>query len=187
MMAGQITVYRSPDNRYRTTLYEKGGQRCFCLSEKTMKGTLLTEFSQNGKIVDQIYYKGGGAEEALKRHLNCEITVESRKEYERVRISSPCKKCNNEGKIARELDLANVGYVENVPVVPIFRCLGCGQRFYGMSEEYLNALVSRNTGLFEKEELERMGGDRRQFVNTLNEYIIRIFASKKITRLVVNE
>jgi hypothetical protein len=51
----------------------------------------------------------------------------------------------------------------------------------------MNALIKRNAELFEKDEVEEMKKDHDRFVNTLNEYVIRIFASKKITRLIVKE
>lgn len=185
-MTDLIVVYKSPDNRYRTSYFEKDGAKRFCLAEKTMKGALITEFSDSGRLIDQIYYKDGRSEELLRTHLGSEIVIEPISEYERVLVAVECKKCNKE-KVVRELDLVNTIHVENVPVVPIFRCLGCGERFYAMSEEYLRALVQRNAELFEKDEVEEMEKDQGVFVNTLNEYIIRIFASKKISRLIVKE
>ncbi len=185
-MTSPIRAYRSPDNRFKTAYFERNGAQRFCLAEDTMKGALLTEFSKSGKIIDQIYYKNRKAGDILKEYLGEEIVIEYVKEYERVRVAAECKKCNKE-KIVREMDLANAAYIADVPVIPIFRCINCGERFYGMSNEYLNALVQRNAELFEKDEVEELKRDYDRFVNTLNEYVIRIFASKKITRLIVKE
>jgi len=186
MMSSGIVVYKSPDNRYRTSYFEKGGLERFCVVEKTRKGSLISEFSRGGRIMDQIYYAGKAPEEILGAHFGGEVSVKAVPVYEKVKVSSSCKRCEDE-KVVRELDLATPALVESIPVVPTFRCLGCGERFYGMSEEYLGSLVKKNVGLFEGEELAQMEKDERLFINELNEYIIRIFASKKISRLIVNE
>lgn len=186
MTDGRTVAYRSPDNRCRTAYYEGNGGNFFCVSEKTLRGALVTEFAESGRLVDQVYYRGKAAEEALEGHLGHAVEIVPVQEYQRVSVSAECSKCHK-SKIGRELDFANLSGVDEVPVVPTFRCVACGQRFYAMSDEYLSSLVERNIGLFEKEELEERRKDGRLFVNTLNEYIIRIFASKKISRLVVKE
>jgi hypothetical protein len=185
-MTDLTLVYRSPDNRYRTAYYEKDGSVRFSIVEKTAKGSLISEFSRSGKIIDQVYHKNMNVEEVLYGLLGPRIVIQKVNEYERVKVSSRCRKCSNE-KVVRELDLATPALLREVPVVPIFRCLGCGERFYAMSEEYLSSLVKKNEGLFEREELGSRERDQGLFVNELNEYIIRIFASKKISRLVIKE
>ena len=186
-MSDTLRAYISPDGRYKTGSYEKNGKPRFCLSEKTRTGTLITEFSITGKITDQIYLKGKMPEASLRDYLGRDICLEKINAYEKIKVSASCKKCGSGNRISRELDLAVVSYVDNVPVVPIFRCTGCGERFYSMSAEYLEMLVSRNKDLFKKEELEEIEKDRMSSIKQLNEYIIRIFASKKITRLVIEE
>ncbi len=52
-----------------------------------------------------------------------------------------------------------------------------------LADEYLDALVKNNASLFGKDEIRERGKDGRAFVNTLQEYVIRIFASKRISRL----
>ncbi len=186
-MSEALRTYMSPDSRYKTSSYERNGKPRFCLSEKTRKGTLITEFSMAGKITDQIYLKEKMPEDSLRDYLGKEINVEKINAYERIKVSASCKKCGMENKISRELDLAVISYVDNVPAVPMFKCTGCGERFYAMSDEYLELLVSRNKDLFKKEELEEIEKDRISSIKQLDEYIIRIFASKKITRLVIVE
>lgn len=181
-----IRVFRSPDRRWKTEPFEIGKSRDYCLAEKTRNGSLITRFSLSGMVNDQVYYKNVEPETALGNYIGAELSVEYVSNYERVSVSTPCKKCGEE-KIAREMDLADPYLIENVQVVPLFRCLSCGERFYSMSKEYLSSLVERNVGLFETDEIEEKKKDPALFVNTLNEYIIRIFASKKITRLSVKE
>ena len=186
-MSNIITAYLSPDGRYRTMPYKKNAEDRFCLSEKTRKGTLITEFGKNGRIIDQIYLNGGDPESSLEKYLGISLHIEKKASYDRVNVSASCRKCGPREKIYRELDLTLISYVESVPVVPIFRCIGCGSRFYAMEIEYLNALVSRNTALFTEDERRGIEKDSESAIKELNEYIIRIFASKKIMRLVFEE
>ncbi len=185
-MVKPLMIYKSPDNRYRTDYFTRDGVRFFCVAERIRKGTLITEFTESGMPVDQEYYRDAEQEEALERRVGSRLEIFEVKEYQKVIPSAECGKCRD-GRIIREMDLTNPWLVEEIPVVPIFKCQGCGERFYAMSEEYLDALVERNLNLFDKGELEEKARDRWHFVNTLNEYIIRIFASKKISRLVVKE
>lgn len=72
-------------------------------------------------------------------------------------------------------------------MAPIFRCTKCDKRFYSITRTYLERLVDRKAELFDEKELEELRKDRETFINTLNEYIIRIFASKRIHKIVINE
>ena len=91
-------------------------------------------------------------------------------------------KCG-ESRIERELDQRDTANMTNIPVVPIFICKKCGSRFYSMSDEYLRRLVSRKESLFGADEIAEREKGEAEFVGTLQSYIIRIFASKKIQRL----
>ncbi len=186
MSDSRLRVNKSSDGRYRTSEYARGGKTLFCLAERTSGGTLITEFYKSGEAANQIHYKEGEAEKLLSSYLGAAIEIVSSGEYERVSISAQCLGCKRRAPV-RELDLALPESLIEVPVVPIFRCLGCGKRHYSMSKEYLRLLADRNPELFDKEELKERDKDEALFVNTLNEYVIRIFASKKISRLIVRE
>ncbi len=182
----RLKVNRSSDGRYRTCEYAKGGKTLFCLAEKAGGGTLITEFYKSGEVANQIHYKEGDAEKLLSSYLGTTIETVLSGKYERVSVSAQCTGCKK-NELSRELDLVQPEGISEVPVVPIFRCLFCGKRHYSMSKEYLRLLASRNPGLFDNEEIKEREKDEALFVNTLNEYVIRIFASKKISRLVVRE
>jgi hypothetical protein len=185
-MSKTLLAYRSPDNRCRTEVYLANEKKRFCLGEKTRSGALVTEFETSGVVLDQVHYKNAPVEESLAARLGVELSIAEVPAYERIRVAAACSKCNAD-KITRELDLVGGLLPEEVPVIPIFRCIGCGQRHYSMGREYLEALVKRNEGLFEEAEIAERNKDEKLFVNTLNEYVIRIFASKKISRLVIKE
>ncbi len=181
-MNSEIRAYKSPESRIRTEyIGREGGE--FCIAEKTKTGALVTRFARSGAVKDQVHYDSCGAESALSSYLGGKIVFVPIERYERVVAESPCKKCK-EKKVTRELDLVGIGMVENVPVIPLFRCLSCGERFYSMSSEYLGLLAERNAGLFEDDEIKEKEKDGELFIKTLNEYVIRIFASKRISRLV---
>ena len=94
-MSNIITAYLSPDGRYRTMPYEKNGEDRFCLSEKTRKGTLITEFGKNGRIIDQVYLNGANPESSLEKYLGINLHVEKKAGYERVNVSASCRKCGS--------------------------------------------------------------------------------------------
>ena len=53
---------------------------------------------------------------------------------------------------------------------------------YSMTDEYLRRIMQDKEGLFEPRELAEVRKDGNASVKMLQEYIIRIFASKKISR-----
>ena len=134
-------------------------------------------------MVKQAYFKGKTPEEILEEMLGPEnsIYVEFKKSYNGVCIGAKCPKCR--GDIARELDVCDIESVKDVPVVPILVCKSCRGRYYSLNKEYLDFLVEGNKHLFTQEELEEKEKNGKSFASELNEYIIRIFAAKKIPRL----
>lgn len=185
MQGSILTVYRSSDNRYRTAYYKKGPSEIFCIAERTAKGVLITEFGRNGSLINQVYLDKDDALQELKRHVSGffdDLRIEDVGEYEKVSINALCDACNTKS-VARELDFAVPALVTNVPVVQTLRCLKCGKRFYSVTRPYLKALVNGNLDLFDGGEIRQKDEDEERFINTLNEYVIRIFASKKINRL----
>jgi len=183
----RIEAHRSTDGRLRTESYSVCDELRFSIAEETTMGTLVTEFNDGGDVLNQVCTGTRDAEKALAGYLAeagiGTLNVANRGDcaYEPVRVDARCKSCK--GEIARELDLKRPDEIRNVPIVPIFICRDCGIKFYSMTDDYLRALVSRNEGLFKPDELSEKKRNEREFVNTIQEYIIRIFASKRISRL----
>lgn len=180
-MKEAITITRSPDGRCLSSIYQKGSERAFSLFERTGEGTLATEFMETGEILNMSYYHSAGLHEVIEKSLG-NVSIEDASAYTGILLKSPCTACGA-GPIQRELDLVPPASISKPPVIPLFKCASCGKRFYAIRNEYLELLAEGNSGLFEKEELEEMSKDRATFINTLNEYVIRIFASKKISRM----
>jgi hypothetical protein len=165
------------DGRYRAEIT----QSLTLIFEKTAKGVLVTELDKNVGVLDQQYINGADINNVLMSRLQEGFLITEMQEMPKTTIEKECGKCGT--RLIRELEFAPARALEAVPVVPIFRCGRCGMRFYSMTKEYLSKLVERNSGLFADSEIAELNADREKGINTLNEYIIRIFASKKINRI----
>jgi hypothetical protein len=184
MDADETVVYRSKDNRLRTSKYKAASSEAFCVAEKTREGVLLSEFNSDGEILNQHYVKEKDHLARLISYLKLPepVSVKEVDAYERVAVKAKCSKCSS-ASLVRQLDLVDPMSIADVPVVPMYICLKCSERHYSITDTYLRRLARMNTTLFSKEELAEMSKDEDSFVKQLYEYIIRIFASKKINRI----
>ena len=180
----RIRAYRSPDSRLRTDTYVTGGSECFAVAERVVSGTLITEFKPTGEVVNQVYSKANEVDSALSEYLGNDVKLDfvNTSSYEPVKVDASCMKCGTE-TIQRELDRQDTKTVYKVSVVPIFVCKTCKTRFYSMTDAYLKRLIENNISLFAAEEIEQRKKNEAEFVHELHEYIIRIFASKRIHKL----
>ncbi|MDE1823727.1 MAG: hypothetical protein KGI00_00545 [Candidatus Micrarchaeota archaeon] len=182
-MENRLDIYESDDKRLRTGTYSRNGMTLFCLAERTALGSLITEFTAKGEIANQVYKRGGEPMSELDSYLgNPASRVVKVGAYQGITIDAKCQKCGRAG-IRRELDSADPSSITNVPVMPTLKCAACGQRFYSITNNYIRNLVESNVDLFTKDELAEKAKDEGAFIKLLNEYIIRIFASKKISRI----
>jgi len=181
----RIEAYGSDDGRIRTAHYSHGEETRFSLAEEIKEGTLVTEFRSNGEVLDQVCVNGRDARTALGEYLkgigSLEVLSKAGSKYEPIGVNAPCPKCN--GEIARELDLKAPRDIAFVPVVPMFVCRSCKSRYYLLGDDYLKRLIHAKVGLFEKDEALEREKDEGLFLKTMHEYVIRIFASKRISRL----
>ena len=148
--------------------------------EKTRKGVLTTSIDKRLGVLDQEYVDAIDMDGAIMSRVPDARSVVAVDDMTKTVLERPCKMCGT--NLVRELDFAEPYALDDVPVVPIFRCGKCDKRYYSMTKEYLSRLVDRNNGLFSADESGEIAKDREKGINTLNEYIIRIFASKKISR-----
>lgn len=172
----------SDDGRIVTSAYEKGGRSRFCLSERIHSGTLISEFSYGAEILNQVYLGNTDHENNLSDYLALkERRVVLVGGYRGIRANAKCSSCSGMG-LQRALDFSNPSEIKEVPVVPLFKCVSCGKMHYSMTDEYLKRMMQDKAELFEPEELAEVKNGGEASVKTLQEYIIRIFASKKISR-----
>jgi predicted RNA-binding Zn-ribbon protein involved in translation (DUF1610 family) len=182
----KIEARRSPDKRLRTGVYTGKEGESFSIAEETASGTLITEFKANGEILNQLFNSNNDALSALSEYLGetAELDITDTNVYERVKVNAECPKCGSD-KIERTLDRQETKKISNIPVVPLFVCDKCGSKFYSMSDSYLRRLISSKESLFEPDEAAERSKNESEFVHTMQEYIIRIFASKKIQKLTI--
>lgn len=182
----RIETRRSPDKRLRTDVYKTKEGESFSIAEETASGTLITEFKVNGEILNQLFDSDKDTRRALSEYFGetAELNITDTNVYEHVKVNASCPKCGSE-KVERFLDKQETRKISNIPVVPLFVCDKCGSKFYSMSDSYLRRLISSNESLFEADEAAERSKDENKFVHTLQEYIIRIFASKKIQKLTI--
>jgi len=178
-----LVFYVSNDGRIITQTYLKGGKIRFCLAEKTAEGTLITEFNEHSEVVNQVYEGDMNHERNLSKYLNAdEKKTVLTGDYRGITIRAKCRSCGNIG-LKRSLDSTAPSGIKKVPVIPLFECGSCKSLHYSLTDDYLRVLVDDNGKLFEKEEMDQIRGDAIGSVKLLQEYIIRIFASKKISRI----
>lgn len=187
-MAQRLDVYRSLDSRHRTAQYVRAGIIASCLSEPTRNGVLVTELGNNGDVLNQIYTKGGSPYEALSSFMGVgfELSVQDIGAYRPSEVRARCTSCGN-GRIVRDLDLKTANEIDEVPVVPLFSCRSCGKRFYSMSDSYLRRLIEGNLHMFDAADLKEKQNSSDAFIYTVKEYIVRVFAAKKIGRLAIEK
>ncbi len=175
-----IKIYKKAESRYITeTDYE--GSKKIKVYERTNEGVLVTEIIKSVGVLSQRYFKSETIPNILFKEYGNDYLIEEKKDLEKTSLEKLCTSCS--GKIFRELEFLEPFNIKAIPVVPIFRCSSCGKRFYSMTDKYLEELVSEHKEMFEKDDIEEFGKNKEEFINTLNAYIIRIFASQKINRV----
>ncbi|MGC8662523.1 MAG: hypothetical protein ACP5RT_01930 [Candidatus Micrarchaeia archaeon] len=171
-------AFKSSNNKIRIEIEDK-----IFIAEELKKGSLVSIFDKNGNLIDQRKYDIC-AEESLSDCAGNIKIVEA--EYKPVNINAVCPKCGKRS-IKRELDLVDTKKIENVPAVPIYVCTSCKQAFYSLTKQYLKKLAKEHSELFDEEEKKALENDEEAFTSELNEYIIRIFASKKINKIEIKK
>ncbi len=180
-----VESYKDSDGRIKTETYVKDGTQFFCIAETIKDGVLITEFNQRCEVTDQVLSPDRIALAALSAYLGIkEMKVINRAEYSGINPKAECSSCSSIG-MHRKLDKVPPSEISDVPVIPIFVCNNCHKNHYSLTDAYLSNLVKRNAHLFDETERSEIGQDTEKSIKTINEYIIRIFASKKISRMQV--
>jgi hypothetical protein len=175
------TMFGGPDGRVRMDYVHDGLHRS-ATWEPLEGGLLETVFDSSGAILRRELFgamSGPAATDARIQQFSRDngITpILSSQEYKPVKISKECPSCKN-AALRVHFGVEDGGVV---PVMPVYICASCNGRSYHITDEYLDFLVSGKKDLFSKEELKEMEATREAFRKELKEYIIRIFASKRI-------
>ncbi len=145
--------------------------------EKTESGVLEVEYDGDGQITQQKLVEPSReiAKEAEEYISEMRIGRLTAKPYSEVRINKKCPSCGST-KLERVKG-------ESISIIPMYVCKSCGTRSYNLTREYLEALIKENVLLFSEEEQKELENDHEAFVAELSDYILKIYASKKIRHI----
>jgi hypothetical protein len=182
MSAGKVS--RSGTGKVKLE-YLEGKEKRFALWEPFEKGIVETVFDEHGAVLKQELFQGGKnpiieVDNYMKRFMNqvhLDDTVDET--YSEIKLDKKCPTCENDS-LKRILDLAKE---PSVPIMPTYVCTTCNGKCYYLSDTYLESLVSNNTSMFSDTERKELEANKEAFLHELKEYIIRIFASKRIIRI----
>ncbi len=181
---GKLAAIHSSDGRYSAVSYDDPRFKTI-IAEPTKKGALVSMFDDKGAPVDQAYFENRKALDVLEeyaKNMGYSLELIEGAAYQHVAVSARCSKCK--GIVERELDCKDPAKIDSIPVIPIYTCRECGAKHFCITKEYITRLSARNEPLFSSEELKERNESLDKFVSEIEEYVIRIFASKKINRLV---
>ena len=181
VLMSKLIIYKKSEGRYITEQYVKDNNKIITIFERINSGVVISNISYEKGVLSQKYLKNSTISDSLANELHYEFSIIEKKDAQKTTVEKKCDSCS--GTLYRELEAADTWNIKDVPVVPIFRCENCGKRFYSMTKPYLESLVNENKELFEGADILEMEKNKEEFIKTLNEYIIRIFASKKISRI----
>ncbi len=160
--------------------YSEGANRRIRLFEVANNKILETIFDDDGAVMRISILQSKDLESALSEFLNSlpEKVDKVEKPYEEIKLKKQCPYCGSDA-LARSINIEK----GQVPIAPIYECKNCSEKSYYLTEEYLQYLVLCNKELFEKQELRQLETNEKEFLGELSEYIVRIFASKRIKRI----
>jgi len=171
----EAMLSRGPNGEARFD-YSINGSRNTLLIERVGEGVLETLFDENGATLKQVLLKGGS--EVINAEVNemaNRIKGLKETEYEEVVPKMDCPHCGSR-TLKRYINIED----NSVPIIPTYICTSCGGRSYHLTDQYLKDLVYENKEVFSDDEKKDLESNEQAFFKELKEYIIRIFASKKI-------
>lgn len=168
----------------RTKLdYSLDGINLTKLWEQRREGLLETTFDSGGAIIRQQLVKAKGPEtegrisDFIKQS---KITDLKERKYESIRLNKPCPRCGTDS-LTRYVEAFSTS--KEIPVMPLYYCPNCKGKSFSLTDAYLEYLVHNNKELFGEKELAELDRNSASFIKELHEYIIRIFASKRIMQI----
>ncbi len=185
MDEGRPRLSRGTGGKVKLEYVQKDEKR-MALWEPFGKGVLETIFDGDGAVLNQsLFEKIDNSSSDIDRRLKellqsiaAEEPIDST--YSEIKINKKCPTC---GAATLERIVGLETEKPGVPVMPTYTCKSCNGRSYYLSDTYLERILSNNESLLSPEEIKEMRANREAFINELKEYIIRIFASKRIMRI----
>jgi transposase-like protein len=162
--------------------YRAKGSDIIRLWEQEAKGTVETTFDGEGAVLKRqlLELDKGQLDKRIQQELySASVYTTEERPYEEVRLKKACPNCGSDALSRCTKSVSGGG----MPVMPLYLCSNCNKKSYYLTTAYLEYLVRSNISLFAKEELPELDRNGKEFVKELEEYILRIFASKKIMRI----
>ncbi len=100
--------------------------------------------------------------------------------FEEVKLGKQCPHC---GKLALKRYAQGLSEPSSVPIMPMYACTECKGQSYFLTDEYLDVLIKKHKDMFEPGELEELSKNEQTFIKEVKEYIIRVFAAKKVLNI----
>ena len=166
--------------------YSEGESRRAVLWEPMDGGVVETVFDGDGIVIRQILMPQKNREDTdfhLIRFINSNGIKDARESNETLTEITLKKQCPGCGNPELKRFTENLTDPKKAPVMPIYVCTSCKAHGYHLSDRYLEYLVDVNNSLFSEKERAEFAKNRSAALSELREYIIRIFASKKIARI----
>ncbi len=165
--------------------YQHGGERRVALWEPLSGGAIAeTIFDSEGAVLRMSMLKGGtdcaGEIDCHMGRLISQAKLDRvlTGEYSDIRLKKSCPSCG-----AGPLSRFRGDDGANLPIMPVYVCGSCSGKCYHLTDPYLEYLVTNNRDLFSAQEQTQLDADKAAFLAELKEYIIRIYASKRIMRI----
>ncbi len=176
----KIQVFISKQDNKLKIEYSENNTKKIRLFELINNQILETIFNENGAIIQTLFLKNNTIDSATNIFFNSlnEKIERSEETFEEIKLKKLCPKCTSDS-LNRFINQSK----KEIPIVPIYICNNCNEKSYYLTQEYLEYLVLNNKNLFEKTELDQLNTNKNEFLNELSEYINRILASKKISRI----
>jgi len=142
------------------------------------KAALKTTFDSEGGILDQrIIRLDKSLEETVGSFIESETLLVKKTDYKKVKLNKNCPSCGSQSLVRYAEHVSNP---EEIPTVPKYLCADCNSESYYLTDSYLNRLVDEHPHLFSEGELSNRNRNSEAFIRELKEYIIKIFAAKKV-------
>ena len=160
-------------------IIDSGREAVLLFEQVGKEGVLKSIFNKEGDPLSQTLINRGNKDiDDIAKDIMAGFEEVTEKEYEEIVLAKPCPKCGKPGmKRAVNTSDGRAG----VPVMPTFICGSCGEHGYRLSNSYLEEIIRERRELFSEEEQRELNANPDGFKNELKEYIIRIFASKRIS------
>ncbi len=160
---------------YRLDYKDEKGNDAIRTYEESNGHVVYVQYEKDGSVVDQGFTERPLDDSVKEFLLSLQDYKEIAADYKEVTLQRKCPKCNS-GSLTRIRE-------GSFSIVPMYICNACKTKSYHLSNAYLKKLVYEHMSLFESNEKEELVQDEEKFMAELKDYILKIYAAKKIMKI----